>query len=312
MAVINTGLVERGLRSEFFQRFAGTTTYWQDLCTRVQSNTAEEKYRFLGSLPQLREMVDGRRPQGLLAESYDGKNLKYEATIEVDRDEIDDDQTGQIRMRVNELAEAAATHKDFLVEALLNHGEDVDALGYDGLPFFSDSHVSGDSGTQSNKLTSEAAAADAMPTVAEFRAALSGAIAAMVAFKDDRGNPIRIPPNPAGFRVVVPPAMMFTAFEALGLPLAPSDSNPVANNILRNAGTVITYPGITGTRFFLLKTDAAVRPFIFQDRSPVEFRAVAEGSAEEFKREKYLYGVRARYAFLYARWYYAIQHTFTT
>ena len=39
MAVINTGLLTKGLRSEFFNRFERTPTYYQDLSTRITSNS---------------------------------------------------------------------------------------------------------------------------------------------------------------------------------------------------------------------------------------------------------------------------------
>jgi len=57
----------------------------------------------------------------------------------------------------------------------------------------------------------------------------------------------------------------------------------------------------------LLKTDAAVRPLIFQDREPVEFTALTEDSEEGFRREKFLYGVRARYRLTYGYWQYAVK-----
>jgi phage major head subunit gpT-like protein len=64
--------------------------------------------------------------------------LKYESTLEVDRDEISDDKTGQIRMRIGELAARAATHKDYLISQLLINGETAGYHSYDGVPFFDD------------------------------------------------------------------------------------------------------------------------------------------------------------------------------
>ncbi len=66
---------------------------------RVVSTSDREDYRWLGTVPKVREWGQGRLAQGLRVESYSIENLKYEATIEVDRDEISDDQTGQIRSK---------------------------------------------------------------------------------------------------------------------------------------------------------------------------------------------------------------------
>jgi phage major head subunit gpT-like protein len=54
-----------------------------------------------------------------------------------------------------------------------------------------------------------------------------------------------------------------------------------------------------------------VRPFISQDRESIEFTALADGSEESFKREKYLYGVRARYALAYGYWQHCVRVQFT-
>ncbi len=55
MAVINTGLLTKGLKSEFFNRFDGTKTHFQDLATRIPSTSDSETYRWLGTVPQIRE-----------------------------------------------------------------------------------------------------------------------------------------------------------------------------------------------------------------------------------------------------------------
>ena len=119
MAVINTGLLTKGLKSSFFARFHGTKTHFADLATRIESNSDSETHKWRGSTPRMREWGTGRIAKGIRTESYSVENAKYEATIEVDRDEISDDQTGQIRIRVEELAQHAATHKDFLIAQLL-------------------------------------------------------------------------------------------------------------------------------------------------------------------------------------------------
>ena len=79
MAIINTGLLTKGLRSEFFNRFNATTTFFSELATRIQSNSDSETYRWLGLLPRMREWGSGRVAKGLGIESYSVDNLKYES-----------------------------------------------------------------------------------------------------------------------------------------------------------------------------------------------------------------------------------------
>lgn len=303
MAVINTGLLTKGVRSEFFNRFENTQTHFQDLATRIQSNSDSETYKWLGSIPRMREWGTGRVARGVRSESYSVENLKYESTLEVDRDEISDDQTGQIRIRIAELAERAATHKDYLISQLLINGESAGFHSYDGVPFFADNHVSGDSGSQDNKLTASASSPDD-PTTDEFKAALKAAIGAMLAFKDDQGDPMSI--SASGLIAVVPTTMMFTALEAINSTVA---SN--TRNALESAARIVAFPWLTdASKWYLLKTDGVVRPFIFQDRESVEFTALTEDSDEGFRREKFLYGVRARYRMTYGYWQFGVRTDF--
>ncbi|MBN1512812.1 MAG: Mu-like prophage major head subunit gpT family protein [Phycisphaerae bacterium] len=303
MAIINTGLLTKGLRSEFFQRFGTVPTFYQDLSTRIPSTSDHETYRWLGTVPQMREWGTGRVAKGLRTESYSVENLKYEATLEVDRDEIADDQTGQIRIRVAELAERAATHKDYLISRLLVVGTAAEAVGYDGAPFFSSSHVSGQSGAQSNDLDAGASTGTS-PTSEEFKAAMKSAIAQMLTFRDDQGQPM--PLTAGGLVCVVPPILYFTALEAIQATMLNSTSN-----VLQGIARVIAFPWLTDeSTWYLLKTDGVIRPFIFQDREPVEFNTLTEDSEEGFLREKFLYGVRARYRMAYGYWQYAVRTSF--
>ena len=303
MAVINTGLLTKGLRSEFFNRFESTPAHHKEMATRIPSTSDSETYRWLGTVPKLREWGTGRVAKGLRAESYSVENLKYEATIEVDRDEISDDQTGQIRVRVGELAQRAATHKDYLISQLLISGGTAGFTSYDGFTFFNDAHVSGSSGSQDNNLTSDVTDAD-NPTVSEFKTALKVAMRTMMSFNDDQGDPMPIAAT--GLVCVVPPTMYFTALESINATVINNTTN-----VLSGAAKVISMPWLTdASMWYLLKTDGVLRPFIFQDREPVEFTALAENSEESFKRENFLYGVRARYRMTYGYWQFAVRTDF--
>jgi len=305
--VINTGLLTKDARSEFLNRFALTEadTLYQQLTTPIKSTKDAENYRWLGTVPQMREWGTGRVAKGLRAESYDVANLKYETTLEVDRDELADDQTAQIRIRIGELAQRAATHKDYLLAQLLIYGATSGFNSYDGVTFFNDAHVSGASGSQDNDLTAAIVNKD-VPTSAEFKTALSLAIAQMLAFKDDQGEPMML--NQKSLICLVPTTMLMAAREALQAAVLSNTSN-----VMVGAADVRAFPWLSAAdTWYLCKNDGIVRPFIFQDREPIEFNSMAEGSDEEFMREKYLYGVRARYRVTYGYWQYAVRYVFTT
>lgn len=304
-AVISTGLLTTGLRSEFFETYRGEKTWYSEWATRIASTAASESYRWLGTVPSMRQMVEGRMAAGMRTESYSIENLKYEATIEVDRDELADDQTGQIRIRIGELAKRAARHKDYLISQLLVNGGTAGNISYDGVSFFNDAHVSGSSGSQDNALTYDASDHTAV-TTAEFKASLQAAIQQMLTFKDDRGEPMTM--GMGGLVCVVPPQLYFAAAEATSAAIIANTSN-----VLSGVASVVALPWLTlGTTWYLLKTDGVVRPFIFQDREPIEFAALdAPDSEAAFTRERYLYGVRARYRMAYGYWQYAVRTVFT-
>ncbi len=308
MAVINTGLIAKGVRSDFFARFDSTKTHFQDLATRIQSDSDQETYKWLGSTPRMREWGTGRLAKGIRTESYSVENQKYEATIEVDRDEIADDKTGQIRIRAQELAVHAATHKDYLISQLLINAETAGFNSYDGVSFFNTAHVSGASGNQSNKLDASGTSDVTDPTVAEFKAALRTAIGKMMGYVDDVGEPTAL--DTEGLVILCPTTMYLTALETVRATIISNTSN-----VLEGIATVVAFPWLTDlSKWYLLKTGGStvVRPFVFQDREAVEFTALDEGSDEAFRREKFLYGARARYAMAYGLWQLAVRTDFTS
>ena len=96
-------------------------------------------YKWLGDFPTMKEWLGDRTIKDLSAFHYEITNKSYEATIEVDRDDIDDDQIGVYTPMIQGLAGAAKSHPDILVFALLKAG--FDTLCYDGQYFFDTDHV---------------------------------------------------------------------------------------------------------------------------------------------------------------------------
>jgi len=295
----STGLSVAGARAEFFGRYDKVAVFpWERFAPTFKSDKERELHRWLGSLPMVREFGTGRLAKGLRSEAYDVVNQKYEATIEWDRDEIDDDQTQQIRMKIRQLATAAKRHPSRLLADLLANGGTSGYNSYDGVTFFNTAHVSGDSGNQDNALTATAAAAT--KTTAECKTAVTAAIAALLGYKDDQGQPLN--EEVGKITVVVPPTMLFPMKEAVGAAFISQTSNILsAENI-----DVLPFPRLTvGTDFFTCALDDPdMPPFIFQDRSPMEFKSFeADGDSEEaFMREKGKAGVRARHKMTYAFW----------
>lgn len=302
--VIDTGLSLAAIRGEFFSRFDAVPTIYQDLCTRIPSTSKSEDFRFLGQVPRMRVFGAGRIAQGVGAYRYTVDNEKYEATIEVDRDEKSDDQLGQINIRIAEMATAAATHKDELLADLLENGGTSGYNSYDAVTYFNDSHSLGDSGAMDNNLSLNVTT-PSDPTTAEMKTAVQAMIQQLRSFKDDKGRPLNV--SMGGLKLIVPPNMEFAAKEALQAVIVAQTSN-----VLTNMAQPVVFPYLTSTdKLYLMKTDAAVRPFAFLDREPIEFGALEQTSEEGFMTEKYKYGVRARYSIAYGEFARCVRMTLT-
>jgi len=125
-------------KSAFKQAFSGVETYWPQIATLVPSTTKEEKYGWLGQWPRLREWLGDRQVKDLALSDYAIKNKKFEATVAVPKDDIDDDTYGVFTPLFSEMGNAAATHPDELVFALLAAG--FSTVCYDGQYFFDVDH----------------------------------------------------------------------------------------------------------------------------------------------------------------------------
>lgn len=169
-----------GVRALFGKSMEAAPTHYAKLAMVMPSTRSEEKYAWLSSIPGIREFVDERRAAGLTEHAFTIENKTWEATIEVERAALEDEQYGQIKLRVQSLAEAAARHKDQMIMDLLAGG--FTGACYDGEAFFSESHPAG-SLTQSNTGTSALSAS-----------ALQGAISQMAKLTDEEGRPLGVTP----------------------------------------------------------------------------------------------------------------------
>ncbi len=139
--------VYRGFSTVFNEAFSNVKSTFQKMAMVVPSSVREETYAWLGAFPKMREWVGERQIKNLTLQSYTIKNKDWEVTIEVDRNDIEDDAIGVYRPIVAELGRAAAQHPDELVAGLLKDG--FTKTCYDGQYFFDTDHPVG-SGTASN------------------------------------------------------------------------------------------------------------------------------------------------------------------
>ena len=127
-----------GFKAAFNTGFRSATPQWQNIATLVPSTTKQEHYGWLGQFPRLREWIGDRQFKNMAAHDYTIKNKKFEGTINVLRDDLEDDTYGIYMPLLKEVGYAAATHPDELVYGLVGAGFATPC--YDGQYFFDTDH----------------------------------------------------------------------------------------------------------------------------------------------------------------------------
>jgi len=239
-------LLSQGVKTVFHRAYESATFSYGDIVTEVSSASQAENYSWLGALPTMREWTDERVPRGLLEHDFTITNKDWEVTVAVDRNVIEDEQYGQVKVRIETMAQEARRHIDELVFGLISDGFDNEC--YDGQYFFDNDHTEGESGTQSN-----------LGTTALSASAYSAARATMMKFKDDRGRIMGVVPD----TLIVPPALEETARQILNGDYYPESGSDHIANPWKNSAKLIVNPYLSDDNdWFLMCVTRAVRPLI--------------------------------------------------
>lgn len=137
----NLNAMYNGFKTAYANAFAGVQTAWPKIATPVPSTAKTENYGWLGEFPQLREWIGDRQVKSIAASGYAVTNKKFESTIGVPRDDIEDDSYGVLTPLFAQMGYAAATHPDSLIWAQLAAGFTTPC--FDGQYFFDVDHPVG-------------------------------------------------------------------------------------------------------------------------------------------------------------------------
>lgn len=144
------------VRAEFQQAFdaAAARDDYKELVTIITSNTKSNSYAWLGNFPQMREWIGDRVINDMKESSYTIENKKYEATLGVDRTDIEDDNLGQYRVLAQTQGQETVDFFWRQIAKLIVGG--FTSLCYDGQNFFDTDHpvYEKPDGTGTNKATS--------------------------------------------------------------------------------------------------------------------------------------------------------------
>lgn len=122
----------------FNETLETTKPLWNRVAMMVPSTGSSVDYKWLGAFPMLREWLGDRVVKNLTAFNYVIANKDYEGTVELDRNDVEDDQVGVYRPMIQGLSANAVLHPDQLIFKLLKDG--FATVGYDGQFFFDTDH----------------------------------------------------------------------------------------------------------------------------------------------------------------------------
>ena len=277
------------LKTTFNKAFDEAPSLWQKTTMLVPSGSKENDYAWLSRFPKMRKWLGSKVLKSLSAFKYTIVNDDYEATVEVDRNDIEDDSIGIYAPQAMEAGYSSKQLPDEIDADLKNNSFTNEC--YDGQYFYDTDHdVAGSS--VSNKGTAALSAA----TTAAAAASYGAARLAIMSFKDDEGRPLALIPD----LLEIPPALEATAKLLLENDKL-TDESP---NPYKGTATLLVNPRLTSTTaWFLHVTNRPLKPFVYQERkAPVFVQQTTPESDNVFMNKNFRFGAEARAAGGYGLW----------
>ena len=302
----------------FQEGVTSAESIWKRIASRVPSGSAATVHGWLEKFPAMREWAKGsnRVLRSIAEHAYNLPNKKFESTIGIDREDIEDDYLGIYSPVFRSMGQESVDHVDRHVLNTLIIG--ARTICYDGQPFFSESHPrsanadgTGASFTESNLFKGDATAPKLVVGDGVGEVTVEGKVSEQAVYR------IRITKTGAAGAAVARISYNGDEDDA-------DVTTPVAGYTIPdgkpNAGVKIKFSGGAqafkkndewefGTQpaWFLLETRLPVKPLIYQERSAAEIETIMDRQQHTvFMQDQYPYGVRARRAYGVGFWQMAV------
>ena len=283
------------LKTSFNNAFGAVESMWSQIAMKVPSTSGSNDYKWLSKFPKMQRWVGDKKIKSLEAFKYVVENEDFEATVEVDRNDIDDDNLGIYSTQAQAAGESSAQLPDELVFEAVNGA--FAGVCFDGQFFCDTDHpvtnpATGAKESVSNKGVVVLSAA----TQAAAIASLGAAATAMGSFKDDEGRPLNVTPN-----VLLVPVALRDVANTLYTADRLEDGKA---NLYKGMFKPVVSPRLTSaTAWFLLDTTKVIKPVVYQERKgPVFVSQTDPQSDDVFMRKMFKFGAEARAAAGYGFW----------
>lgn len=285
-----TYLNQKGYNAAFQKYFVeqNAAMVWPKFASEIPSTQTSERYPWLGEAYWPEQTYGEKAKHGTNPEqSYYLTNVSFDSTMEIEKDAMDDDQYGQIAVRLREQAGNFARWFQYKLAATIEAGNATKA--YDGGTYYFDNDhydVGAKYGTTYSNLKASALSVGNLQTIWKE----------MMVYKDGQGHNRGITPT----GLIVPPQLMFTAMEIaksqyypaglnVGTGTTVSYGNVNKANVLNGAFEVIVVPDLTSATYsYLFDGSKNIKPFFIQKRKEIEYKFLGPGSEYAIEKKKYL------------------------
>lgn len=288
------------IKKIFDDAFEAAESNWDQVAMEVPSNGKSNAYAWIEKFPKMRKWYGDKVVKQLSAHAYSVVNDDFEATVEIDRNDIEDDNIGIYKPQAQMAGESSKQWADDLVYTALTNG--FSEKCYDENTFYATNHVVGE-GKQKKSVSNRLNVPLKIDTLADAKASYGTARTMLRSIKDEEGRPLNFKPT----TLVVPPALEDIA-NALMTVDRLEDGKP---NPYKGTAKVLVVGWLaTDTEWHLLDTSKAIKPIIFQPRKkPVFVQQTDTSSDAVFMRKKFKFGAEARGAAGFGLWQMAVGST---
>lgn len=239
------------------------------------------QYNILRDYVEFKKWVGERNLADIEADKINIVAEPWEAGLEFDRHDIEDDNLGNLMTRVKSFARAYGKLRMKRMAEILTGAVDL-GNGYDGVPLFSASHSLGDSGNQSNTGTLDLSGPNFDTTRKLMRQ-----------YKDHKGDPLLIRPD----TIMVGSELEATADALFNQPYEAGGAN---NPYYKKVNVVVNDWLFDSDNWFLFDTSKDLKPIIFGNRyqgENVRYTSLGLDSDTSVLQRKLYWGAETRFGY---------------
>ncbi len=181
------------LKTTFNKAFEAAPSDWAKTAMLVPSGSSQSNYDWLDRFPRMKKWIGDKTIKSLKAFTYIIVNDDWEATVEVDRNNLKDDNLGIYAPMAKDAGFSAKTMPDEIVADLKNNA--FTSKCYDGQYFYDIDHPVEDGNGNTTSVSNKGTAALSAATPALALASLGAARHAIMNVRDNEGRRLGLLPD---------------------------------------------------------------------------------------------------------------------